>query len=786
VGRTAPVVRFTLAYSAGVGLGLVGAPIWMAPLFLLLSLSAPISPWTRPRGRRFAGVLGLALTAGLVAASSVGSLHEDCRPPQPGARARLTGHFLATPRAGSAGSAESAPFERSDGCGLVTVVVSRDSVGAPAGGVGSAAPPAGLLLEVVGVWRAGARRPWLRADRVGRVDRFDRASRVERARQMPWTAARWATVRWRDGLVRRLHRLYGDQAPLVAALVLARREGLEPEVREAFAASGVAHLLAISGFHVGVIAALLLGVLRAGGVTRRRARLAAVGGAGAYVAVIGFPDAACRAVLIMALVVGSRARGYPSSRWGPLATAALILIVLDPRRLASVGFQLSFAGAGGLVAWARPLGEAIDSAARERLGRRLPRAMVTAFAAGIAATAGTLPVVAWHFERVSLVGIPVTLLATPLVSLALPGALVSLLVDAVAPEGALFLAGGVSVLLDGLLAVAGAAARPTWATTFISRPTVGACLLGVLAASRLARRPWVGRGTRRALVVAYAAILLLAWPTLVAVGGRGALELWMIDVGQGDAIALRTPRGRWLLVDAGPPIDGDERAYPVVRALRGRGVTRLAALFITHPHADHFGGATAILRNFQVDQVLDPALVVGNRGYADLLGVAEDVGVPWMQSRAGAAFVIDGVTVRTLHPTDSVMAEEARRMDLGASEPNSVSVVLLITWNGFEALLTGDAYVDVERRIMDAVGDIDVLKVGHHGSRTSTDSLFVATVRPEVALISVGRGNRYGHPTREVLDRLNSAGVDVRRSDRQGDVRLLVDRDGRITVATNR
>jgi len=790
MGRTAPVVRFTLAYAVGVSLGLAGAPVWIAPLVLLLSLAAPISTSLRPTTSRgngwFArGLLGAGLAVGLIAASATRIDSNDCLLPVPGRREQLLGHFLAAPRSGSA------PFERSDGCGRVTVVVSG-TAGSTGTGMSSLA---GRLIVVEGVWQAGARRPWFRAGRVEKVPAATSGASGSATEasdvpgftaEAPWAAARWATVRWRDGVVDRLHRLYGERAPLVAALVLARREGLDRDLRDAFAASGVAHLLAISGFHVGVIAALLLGVLRAGGMGRRRAGLAAVVGAAAYVAVIGFPDAACRAVLIMVLVIGSRARGYPSSRWGPLAAAALILLLLDPRRLASAGFQLSFAGAGGLVAWSRPLADTIERAVSTRFGRRPPRAVVTAISAGVAATVATLPVVAWHFERVSLVGIPVTLAATPLVSLALPGALATLLLDVVAPEAARFLADGVALLLDGLMGMATHAARPTWATTFTGRTTVVACLVGVLLATLLARRPGVGARARRALVSIYCVAALLAWPTLVAVGHRGDFELWMIDVGQGDAIALRTPRGRWMLVDAGPPAEGDSRGHPVVRALRSRGIRRLAALVITHPHADHFGGASAVLEHFEVDQVLDPVLAVGSSGYADVLDAAQKAGVPWIPARAGATVTIDGVSVRTLHPTDSAMVEEVRRAQEGAAEANMVSVVLLVSWNGFQALLTGDAYVDVERRIMAEVGDIDVLKVGHHGSRTSTDARLLTNTRPEVALISVGRGNRYGHPAPDVLQRLMTAGVDVRRTDRHGDVHVTVDRGGRITVRSSR
>jgi competence protein ComEC len=593
---------------------------------------------------------------------------------------------------------------------------------------------------------------------------------------------RWRAVRWRDDLVERLHRLYPRHGALVSALVLARREGLDPEVRDAFAVTGIAHLLAISGFHVGLIAGLLFAAVRAAGRSRRTAALIAAGGAWVYVALIGFPDAAFRAALILSFVAVSRARGYPPSRWGPLASAGLVLLVLEPSRLAGPGFQLSFAGAAGLLAWAGPVERTISAWARQGLerwrpGLQCPRALTSALAAGIAATAATLPVVAWHFERVSLVGVPLTLAATPLVGLALPAALLTLGLDFASRGLAAFVAGGVGVLLDVLVAVTSAVASWPWASAWTTRTTVVAGCLGVAAAAAAARAPGVRRITRLRLTALYGLALVVGWPAVLSLGARGRLEIVMIDVGQGDAIAIRTPRDRWVLVDAGPPGHGDPGAHPVVRALSARGVGSLERLVLTHPDLDHIGGAGAVLDRLDPRAIVDPMLVAPKTGYAELVESAALRGIPWSAARAGDVLDLDGVSIRVLYP-DTLPAD--------AGEGNAASVVLLVRWNDFEALLTGDAYVDVEREIAPTVGDIDVLKVGHHGSRTSTDSTFLARVRPEIALLSVGRDNRYGHPAPEVVARLEAAGASIYRTDRQGTVRVLVGRDGSVRVRSDR
>lgn len=746
MGHAPPVVRLALAFAAGVAWGLLGAPLVLAPLLALLLLLRPNGASRGPDTRLVWVACGLCgLAAARLAATGPAC---ESPPDSGGGETFLEGRFLAAPLAGSA------PFRAPSACQDVTVVVpprmARSSAGVP--------------VRLEGRWRQGRLRPWFQA-----TDATVLESAPDRAREgAEWV---WGPVRWRDRLIERFGRLYGDRAPLVSALTLARREGLDRELQERFARSGIAHLLAISGFHVGVIAGAVLVTLALCGVGQRRRELGAAAAAWVYVGFIGFPDAACRAALMLALVALSRARGRPPARWAPLGAALLLLVAFDPTKLGSAGFQLSFAGVAGLVAWAGPL-----SATVRRLGsRRCPQSLATALGAGIAATLATLPVVAWHFERVSVVGIPATLAATPLVSLALMGSLTSLLVDFVWPSLASFLAGGVTVLLVGLEGVAEASAAPSWASVWTTRPSVVAGTCGLLLAAHLARRPRIGARARRLLVSAYVVSGVLAWPLLLAWQARGSAELVLIDVGQGDAIAIRSPRGRWILVDAGPAArDADPEAHPAVRALRARGVGRLEALVLTHPDLDHIGGAGPVLRSLDVRAVYDPALPAPKEDFVDVLAAAAERGVPWWPARAGGRIELDGVLLEVLHPPEALPAE---------TESNATSVVLKITYGDFDALLTGDAYTDVERALLPSLGPLEVLKVGHHGSDTSTDSLLLAHTRPEVAVISVGRTNRYGHPSPRVVGRLERSGAEVRRTDLEGTLSIVARPDGRYEVS---
>jgi competence protein ComEC len=304
----------------------------------------------------------------------------------------------------------------------------------------------------------------------------------------------------------------------------------------------------------------------------------------------------------------------------------------------------------------------------------------------------------------------------------------------------------------------------------------GTC--GLVIATRLARRPRIGARARRLLVTAYVASGVLAWPLLLVWQARGSAELLVIDVGQGDAIAVRSPRGRWVLVDAGPASrDSDPEAHPVVRALRARGVGRLEALVLTHPDLDHIGGAAPVLQSLDVRAVYDPAFPAPKQDFVQVLTAATERGVPWRPARAGGRIELDGIMLEVLYPPDSLPPE---------TETNATSVVLRLTYGDFDALLTGDAYTDVERALLPFLPPLEVLKVGHHGSDTSTDSLLLARTHPEVALISVGRTNRYGHPSPRVLARLERSGAQIRRTDQEGTLSIVARPDGTYQVVGER
>ena len=766
-----------VAYASGIALPLLGADVAPALLAFALSL-ALVCLWRRP------WPLGVLLVAAVAGASSGSAFLQtrgrDCRLRLPvDWEGPVEGRLLARSGDGTL------PFQIEGGGAGVGGCHEVVRAFAPPG---DRLPRAGERIRVEARWEGRSFPEPGRAEWAGRLrlgadwERADGGGLVG------------LVLSFRGRVQERMVLLWGERsAPFVEALILARREHLDPALADAFALSGIAHLLAISGFHVGVVAAILFGLLRAAGLRHRGAGLASASGCWGYVLGIGAPQAAVRACLLLTLLALARLRGRPVVGVGALGSALLILLLVSPGWLGSVGFQLSFAGTAGLLLLRRPVAEVLEEVWLRAIGRAFPRKRERGFGAalvrwgaegtavGLAATIPTLPLLAWHFGRLSLVGVPATLLLAPAISLAIPGIAGSLAVSVASVPLGTFLAGGPALFLVGVEEAARRMTSLPFASVWISRRALVTAILGGALTHLFLRLKFRGRVRPRVRGLASlgggGALPLLA--PLLPLGG--SLEVHVLDVGQGEAIALRSPSGRWMLIDAGPRSEGyDAGERRVVPYLKRWGVRRLDALVLTHPHLDHIGGAPAVLRSFSVQGILDPSRPYGSPPYLEVLERARDGEVAWWTATGGMTFDFDGIEVTLPHPPPRFPdATEP-------ADPNDISIVLLVRWGDASVLLTGDAPAVVEQTLLLGLSPVTLLKLGHHGSRTSTSPELLRTVRPRAAVVSAGEGNRFGHPHAEVLERVGTAGIGLFRTDRDGDVRIRLGPDGSLQVGTSR
>lgn len=558
----------------------------------------------------------------------------------------------------------------------------------------------------------------------------------------------------------RIDAIFGEDAPLVRALLIADTRELDPALRDRYAAAGIIHMLSISGLHVAIIAAAMELLFVAARLPRPAAHLATLIVIAGYVAIIGAPAPALRASVMLAVVTISRLLQRPTSPWAALALGALVPLV-NPRTVLEIGWQLSVLGMAGLIA--------SGALARRWIAPRLDgwRASLAGVAlASLVASIVSAPLVTWSFGRLSIVAPITNVAATPVVAVLQPTLFLALLAAPV-PALARFLAGAAHPMLRALDAVASAGASVPFGSLTIAPTLHGAVLAGIATAALIIA--CVSYFPGRALIAAGAALTAALWlPFLPARAGE--LELHLIDVGQGDAVALRTPHGHWLLVDAGRSWrGGDAGRATVIPYLRRRGGD-LALFILSHPHADHVGGASSVLRSLHPSVYWDGAFVGTSPPYRASLATARAEHVRWRRVHPGDTLQIDGVGLRVLAPDSAWMAS--------LDGPNEASVVLLVKYGSVRFLLMGDAEHGEEGWLMRherALLDVDVLKVGHHGSKTSSGAAFLDAVSPRLALVSVGAGNSYGHPSPAVLKALARHGAVVLRTDREGSVIVRTD-----------
>ena len=569
-------------------------------------------------------------------------------------------------------------------------------------------------------------------------------------------------ARWRATIGKGIDAHFGADAPLVRALLIADMRDLPPTLRSRFAAAGLSHMLSVSGLHVGIIAVAVALIAQLLGVPRGRADVVVVCVTAVYVIVIGAPLPAVRAAAMLTVYSLARAIQRPTSAWAILAAGAAVPLA-DPLAILDVGYQLSVVGMVALVAagalsrrWAWLRG----SGWRATLRRSL--------VASTAATVLTAPLVAATFGRISLVAPISNLAAVPLIAVLQPMLFLAALLLPWS-GAAQFVADACHPLIDAIDWIASLAARlPLASVAVVADPTatILACAGGAaLVVAAVSRFPG------RALLAGFASITVLAWRPLVH--GRAELtELHVLDVGQGDAIALRTTRGRWVLVDAGRDwLGGDEGQRNVIPYLAARGGP-LVAFILSHPHADHVGGAASTLRALRPLWYFDPGYAGGTTPYRSSLTEVRSAGITWRRVHPGDSLVVDEATITFLAP-DSAWAESQR-------DPNLASSVARIRVGDVSMLLTGDAEAPEEQWLVAnqrALLRADVLKVAHHGSRTSSTSAFLEAVQPRIAVVSVGAGNMYHHPSAEVMQSLAAHGAITMRTDLSGTI--VVRTDGR-------
>lgn len=563
----------------------------------------------------------------------------------------------------------------------------------------------------------------------------------------------------------------GEEGEFLKGIFLGERSGISPSVRESFTNSGTAHVLAVSGSNVAVVTGfffVLLGFLRMGRLPRV---ILTACGLLFYMMITGSNPPVVRATIMALVLLFSSVAQEKTNPFNGLGIAALIILAFDTRQLFDVGFQLSFVAVLSIM-YLYPKADAlINRLGNTALWRRATAPVLKVCALSGVATLGTLPLTSIYFGKFSIIGIVANMFVIPGVGLSVVLGGLSGIGGMASDFVAQTYASCNSAILWLTIRVAEISGRLSFAYVHTLRfAWVDALVFytALLVAVHWKRPLW-----RNSLIILLLITLNIAvWvpPPQAMASVDGKLRVSFIDVGQGDAVLVELPSGGTILVDAGPrthTFDAGERI--VTPFLKRRGITNIDLLVISHAHSDHVGGAAAVISEISVQRVLDSGQPARSTTYESYLRSIRERGSVFEMTKAGTLLSdFAGARLYVLYPSNTFLSNDPSR-----SHPNlnNTSVVFKLVYGGISFLFSGDAEKEAEEEMVHVYGDFlqsTLLKIGHHGSTTSTSPEFLASVNPQHAVISVGRNNKFRHPSPLVIERLMEREIEISRTDEEG------------------
>ncbi len=554
-----------------------------------------------------------------------------------------------------------------------------------------------------------------------------------------------------------------NQAGLLEGMIIGYKDGLDETAFEAFSKAGLTHIMVASGMNVAFIILpltfifkkLRLGNLAANGLTILVLVL--------FVFVAGFSASVVRAVIMGIVILTGRIIRRETDIYTSIAIAVFILLAINPFTLFDIGFQLSFAATLSLVLFYPKIKGAVTN-------KYIPDLVADTLAATLAAQAGVIPVTLYYFNNLSLISVLSNLLVVPLVQFITIIGFAMVFAGLVNIHGAVLIGYVNNSFLSFVLFVTETTAKIPYA--LLKLPTPPLILITVYY---LVLLYWLKRSVIKEKIPAVRHLKwvlpgILALVLLISFAVPKPLEITFLDVGQGDGAFIKTSHGTKVLIDGGGRNAGSKSSFDIgesvmVPYILDRGTKHIDIVIATHGHSDHTEGLEAVLKEMDVGTVILPD--TDGEGFEKIVNICSEKKIQIVECRQGDIIKLDSETdFLVLNP------QKFEEDSLAQQSLNDSSLMLKLTYRNVKVLFTGDCELPVEQRALELGLDVDadMLKVGHHGSSTSTSEAFLERVSPEYAVISVGENNNFGHPSQFVVDRIEERGIRLFRTDERGAV----------------
>lgn len=558
------------------------------------------------------------------------------------------------------------------------------------------------------------------------------------------------------------------EAGVIGAMILGQKSFLSEAIKELYQANGISHVLAISGLHISLIGYFLFGLLRRTGMKEVLACILSIFLIISYGVLTNFGVSTFRAVTMLTCVFVGKSLGRTYDAKSAMALSGLILMVQNPRVMIQSGFLLSFGAVIG-IAYVVPILQEVlpdnNKSVSNKIIFRLKQMLGKALILSISVNLTILPVISYFFYEISFYSVVLNLLVIPLLSfvvlLSLFGGILGIIY---LPLGE-FLMGSVTCILRFYQVLCEWFGSLPYSTFLLGKMELEKMVMYYLVLGVVL---FCYNKFQRKLILLGLLFLILTFIKKE----YGGLEVTFLDVGQGDCIFLKAPKGGNYLIDGGSVTVGQVGKYRIQSFLKAKAIRNLEYIFVTHLDTDHVSGIEELLLSAPRGGVIIKGLVLTktveeDETYERIRKLAREAGIPIYYMKRGEVVKNGKLTITCLHPDQ----------DFETSSRNGYSLVLSIEYGKFDLLLTGDVESDGERAMLDGkqLKDYDVLKVSHHGSKNSTGMEFLEETKPEVAVISCGRENRFGHPHKELLNRLSQKGISVMSTSLWGAISIKTD-----------